>query len=348
MVGGKKIEAHQGTNGDWSDNFFSGASASLCSKVILQPFDTSKTVLQATKELRGGYTNLAQCMVGLVRNRGFGALYTGFLASIAVSAPSSAVFAAGYEFSKTWIEKASQDTALPLLQLAPVLAAAFGNVAASVVRVPPEIIKQRVQAGIYRNVFEATTSVWMKEGVTGFYRGYTAMVARDIPYSALQFMTFEILKRRRLRTRLNSKQQSKPKNGEGMMTDMWMGAIAGAVASTLTTPLDVVKTRVMTQTLAGRALYPGLPATVKQIWIEEGLVGFGRGMLPRVLYKVPASAVFLVCYEAMKRILSSARRARQMKHIKSEKASFIPIHPIAEDCKLPSEATVRKAKPAIA
>lgn len=106
--------------------------------------------VQATKELRGGYTNLAQCMVGLVRNRGFGALYTGFLASIAVSAPSSAVFAAGYEFSKAWVEKASHDSALPLLQLAPVLAAAFGNVAASVVRVPPEIIKQRVQAGIYR------------------------------------------------------------------------------------------------------------------------------------------------------------------------------------------------------
>ncbi|KAL2649808.1 hypothetical protein R1flu_017936 [Riccia fluitans] len=335
------------TSGVWTDNFMSGASASLCSKIILQPFDTSKTLLQATKDLRGGYSNLAQCMVGLVRNRGFGALYTGFLASIAVSAPSSAVFAAGYEFSKTWIEKAAQDKAVPLLQVAPILAAAFGNLVASVVRVPPEIIKQRVQAGIHQNVFEATRAVWMKEGLAGFYRGYTAMVARDIPYSALQFMTFEILKKRR-RNGLSSSQQQQgnvKKNGKDFMTDLWMGAIAGAVASSLTTPLDVVKTRVMTQTVTQKLAQPELSNVIKQIWVEEGFVGFGRGMLPRVLYKVPASAVFLVCYEAMKRVLSSTRRARQVKSSRIEKARSIPFRPIPEGCKLTPEAAHLRTTP---
>ncbi len=100
---------------------------------------------QAAGELRGRYAgNLSQCMVRLVKERGLGGLYTGFLASIAVSAPSSAVFAVGYEFSKNALEST------PLHQFAPVLAAALGNVTASIVRVPPEVIKQRVQAAVYK------------------------------------------------------------------------------------------------------------------------------------------------------------------------------------------------------
>lgn len=101
-------------------------------------------MLQAAGEVRGQYGSLCQCMVKLVKERGVCGLYTGFLASVAVSAPSSAVFAAGYEFSKI----APEST--PLHQFAPVLAAALGNVSASVVRVPPEVIKQRVQAGVYK------------------------------------------------------------------------------------------------------------------------------------------------------------------------------------------------------
>jgi hypothetical protein len=108
---------------------------------------------QASAEVRGEYSNLAQCVAGVVRDGGVPKLYTGLLASVAVSAPSSAVFVACYECSKNAIETATSE--LPprfqsLHDFVPLLAAAVGNVAASVVRVPPEVIKQRVQAGIYR------------------------------------------------------------------------------------------------------------------------------------------------------------------------------------------------------
>lgn len=108
---------------------------------------------QASAEVRGSYSNLAQCLAGIVRDGGIPKLYTGFIASVAVSAPSSAVFVACYECSKNAIERASSSFPAPFQTLedfVPLLAAAVGNVAASVVRVPPEVIKQRVQAGIYR------------------------------------------------------------------------------------------------------------------------------------------------------------------------------------------------------
>ncbi|KAH8965869.1 hypothetical protein BDL97_04G139000 [Sphagnum fallax] len=300
MRGGGGVQA-----GDWVENLLAGGTASTLSKIILQPFDTSKTLLQAVGELRGRYAgNLGQCMVRLVKERGLGGLYTGFLASIAVSAPSSAVFAVGYEFSKNALEST------PLHQFAPVLAAALGNVTASIVRVPPEVIKQRVQAAVYKNVFEATSQLWAKEGIQGFYCGYSSMLARDIPYSAVQFTVFEMLKKLRSQRLQKEGGQQAVKSGKHMANDLWMGAVAGAVASSLTNPLDVVKTRVMTQTRGGNVVHGGLRSIAKQIWMEE----------------VPASAVFLVCYEAMKRILRSARRARQQLKALPEESAKSRVH----------------------
>ncbi|XP_024399997.1 uncharacterized protein [Physcomitrium patens] len=265
---GSAVAVSSSSSSHWVDNLVAGGTASLCSKLVLQPLDIAKTILQASAEVRGSYSNLAQCLAGIVRDGGIPKLYTGFIASVAVSAPSSAVFVACYECSKNAIERASSSFPAPFQTLedfVPLLAAAVGNVAASVVRVPPEVIKQRVQAGIYRDIFQATRAVWATEGLPGFYCGYSMQVARDIPYSALQFMTFEYLKKRYShRENLHMDQ----KNSKRLVHDLCIGA---------------------------------------------GIAGFGRGMVPRVLYKVPASAVFLVCYEAIKRFLVTTRKVRPIR-----------------------------------
>jgi hypothetical protein len=49
------------------------------------------------------------------------------------------------------------------------------------------------------------------------------------------------------------------------------------VACTLTTPLDVAKTRVMTQNPSNPMIYLGLQATLQKIWLEE-VSGLGTGM----------------------------------------------------------------------
>lgn len=304
----------------WAENFISGASASFLSKLILQPFDTTKTILQASKQVRGSYSNLLDCAVGLVKTKGALSLYRGLIASVAVSAPSSAVFFTAYEYVKRHVETASKHPSLPLgflSPMSPIIAAALGNVVSSVVRVPPEVIKQRVQAGVHRDMLEAVGHIWRKEGFGGFYTGYSTMVARDIPYAAIQFTVFEALKRRRSRLLLQQKARAGASEDERLtqsaqlLSNLWMGAVSGAIASVMTAPIDVVKTRVMTQAAAQNGMYLGMRQTFARIWAEEGLVAFGRGLAPRVLYKVPASAVFLVCYEGIRRVLRTARLERE-------------------------------------
>lgn len=314
----------------WAENFVSGASASFLSKLILQPFDTTKTILQGSKEVRGQYNNLVECAVGLVRTKGTWSLYRGLLASVAVSAPSSAVFFTVYEQVKKAVETVSMHPSLPLgllLPAAPTIAAAVGNVFSSVVRVPPEVIKQRVQAGFYKNMLEAGVTIWKDEGIAGFYTGYSSMVARDIPYAAVQFTVFETFKRRRqnmLReraARLGVDENENLNQGAHLLSNLWIGGVSGAMASIVTSPIDVVKTRVMTQKIVGGGAYMGMRQTFARIWAEEGIVAFGRGLAPRVLYKVPASAVFLVCYEAIKRFFRAARLARESEKLKKRESS---------------------------
>lgn len=53
---------------------------------------------------------------------------------------------------------------------------------------------------------------------------------------------------------------------------------AGAVACTMTTPLDVAKTRVMTQNPLNPMMYMGLQATLQKIWLEE-VSRFGQELM---------------------------------------------------------------------
>eukprot|EP00898_Chlorokybus_atmophyticus_P008302 jgi/Chlat1/8473/Chrsp80S07881 len=281
--------------GHWSDSFIAGAAASLITKLQLQPFDTAKTLLQASTspDLRA-LPALCTCLSDVVKKQGFLGLYSGLVGSVATSAPASAVFFTSYEFFKSSLKNAPSAFA----PFSPAIAAALGNVVASGVRVPPELLKQRVQMGHHTNMLQAMYVTAQREGLKGFYRGYTAQLVRDVPYAMLQFAVFEALKRSR-------SEESQQSTGH-LLTGLWRGAVAGGVASALTTPLDVVKTRLMTQPtpLPGMPVaYRGMRHTAARIWTEEGALAFTRGIAPRLLYKIPASAIFLMSYEAIRRLL---------------------------------------------
>lgn len=50
------------------------------------------------------------------------------------------------------------------------------------VRIPCEVLKQRLQAGIFDNVGEALVGTWQQDGVKGFFRGTGATLCREVPF----------------------------------------------------------------------------------------------------------------------------------------------------------------------
>lgn len=127
----------------------------------------------------------------------------------------------------------------------------FADLAAAPAYVPSEVLKTRLQlqgrhnnpyfnSGYnYRGTLDAARTIYKVEGFGALFHGYKATLWRDLPFSALQFAFYEEL-------RDKAKQQI-GSNNIGLSLEIATAASAGGMAGIITTPLDVVKTRIQTQ-----------------------------------------------------------------------------------------------------
>lgn len=90
---------------------------------------------------------------------------------------------------------------------------------------------------------------------------------------------------------------------------MIAGGAAGASAAALTTPLDVCKTLLNTQE-DGVGRTQGLIQAVKKVYNVAGISGFFKGMQPRVLYQMPATAICWSTYEFFKYLLNRTHKSK--------------------------------------
>ncbi|CAL1412732.1 unnamed protein product [Linum trigynum] len=259
-----------------------GGLAGAFTYFCLLPLDAVKTKLQ-TKGASQIYAGTLDAVVKTFHEKGILGFYRGASAVIVGSAASSAVYFGTCEFGKSILSKF--DDFPPLL--IPPTAGAMGNIVSSAIMVPKELITQRMQAGAKGRSWEVLVKILEKDGVLGLYAGYSATLLRNLPAGVLSYSSFEYLKAAVLSKA--KKAQLQP------IESVVCGALAGAISASLTTPLDVVKTRLMTQ--MSREARGGVGDTVKQILMEEGWVGFTRGMGPRVLHSACFSAMGYFAFE---------------------------------------------------
>ncbi|GAA5884053.1 hypothetical protein JCM3774_001482 [Rhodotorula dairenensis] len=294
----------------------SGGLAGTSVDTLFFPIDTLKT--------------RAQSKQGFFAAGGFTGVYRGLGSAVVGSAPGASLFFTTYELSKSTLPRLvphlARDDLAPLLHMA---SASAGEVAACLVRVPTEVVKQRSQTSTTKGTaggsWAIAQDVWRTTGVRGFYRGFGSTVAREIPFTCLQFPLYERLKLFLARRRTDS----------GLVADLpaleaaACGSLAGGVAAGLTTPLDVAKTRIM---LSSKATTPSpipgansaaaapapAPAPVastsfrvvlRQIYVEEGAGALFAGVVPRVIWISAGGAVFLGVYEWSKKALQGRATA---------------------------------------
>eukprot|EP01135_Chromosphaera_perkinsii_P005716 Nk52_evm16s359 gene=Nk52_evmTU16s359 len=224
-----------------------GGLGGMCGDFFAHSIDTTKTRIQS-----GMHSTTLGAVKSLYREGIVSGFYRGIGPAMVGSLFSSMIYFGNYEYAKEKLlllkgENISETYAY-------FLAGAFGDLTASVIYVPLEVAKTRMQLQgsryvdfRYRNTIHALYSIYKREGIrNGLYSGLKATILRDMPFSAIQFTVYE-------HTRLHFiSQRAQSTHGKGYTTpseDFMAGGFAGAIAGFLTTPLDVIKTRLQTKIL---------------------------------------------------------------------------------------------------
>ena len=116
-----------------------------------------------------------------------------------------------------------------------------------------------------------------------------------VPFSAIYFPTYAHLK--------SDFFGETATNKLGVVQLLTAGAIAGMPAAYLTTPCDVIKTRLQVEARKGETKYTGLRHCATTVWKEEGLKAFFKGGPARIFRSSPQFGFTLAAYEVLQTML---------------------------------------------
>ncbi|OAQ63433.1 mitochondrial carrier protein [Pochonia chlamydosporia 170] len=283
-----------------SYNFALGSVAGAFGAFMVYPIDLVKTRLQNQRGAQPGqrlYKNSIDCFQKVIRNEGFRGLYSGVLPQLVGVAPEKAIKLTVNDLVRR--QFTDKQGRIPLS--AEILAGATAGGCQVVFTNPLEIVKIRLQVqGEVAKTLEGTpkrSAMWIVRnlGLMGLYKGASACLLRDVPFSAIYFPTYSHLKKDFF--------GESPTKKLGVLQLLTAGAIAGMPAAYLTTPCDVIKTRLQVEARKGEASYTGLRHAAKTIWKEEGFTAFFKGGPARIFRSSPQFGFTLAAYEVLQTLL---------------------------------------------
>jgi solute carrier family 25 (mitochondrial iron transporter), member 28/37 len=251
---------------------------------------------------------------------GWSRLFRGIQAVLVGCVPAHALYFSSYETVKAAFLKEDGRAST----IGSSLAGAAAVTSHDLIMTPLDTVKQRLQIGHYVDARHAARSIYQNEGFVALYRSFPITLLSNIPYGMVMVTTHEACKQM-----LRDRWEGRPKQQWQIV--LIASSVAGLVASAVTTPLDRIKTALQTQELTpicGRRKH-NCPLKSKQnlatmgisssiapkhinwqqaattIWVEEGFLGFWRGILPRILSHTPAVAISWTTYETVKHYLLS-------------------------------------------
>ena len=245
--------------------------------------DTIKTRLQSGQGFRAA--------------GGFRGIYAGVGSAALGAAPGAALFFVTYERIKAAFQGQYAETSRAE-SIGHMIAASVGEVAACAVRVPTEVVKQRAQAKQHPGSLAALQAILVQRHLIGnfavlkeLYRGWTITVVREVPFTVIQFPLWEAMKK--------SWRVHRGRDTSTALESAVFGSVAGALAAAITTPLDVLKTRMMLSTEAVKA-----SVMLTRIIRKNGPQAFFAGIGPRVLWISVGGFVFLGSYQLAQNALA--------------------------------------------
>lgn len=290
-------------------HFVAGGLGGMCGAVVTAPFDVVKTRLQSSMfqastsaATRSGnlfyhFVETGHILRDIFRNEGVPALFKGLGPTLVGVIPARSInfftYGNGKQIIANQLNEGRENAAVHLG------AAAFAGVATSTCTNPIWVVKTRMQLSAstsepFNSALSCIKHILRNEGVLGMYKGLSASYL-GVSEGVIQWTLYEQLKKavKTGTSRLDS-------HGGSLEWAGMLGAAGGAkmVASLITYPHEVIRTRLRQPTINGALKYTGLYQTLRLIIAEEGARALYGGLSAHLLRVIPNAAVMYSIYEA--------------------------------------------------
>ncbi|XP_050299679.1 mitochondrial glycine transporter-like isoform X2 [Anthonomus grandis grandis] len=267
--------------------FLAGSFSGTCSTVLFQPLDLVKTRLQNTPTKisvngRHGAISMLSIFANIVQQDHIKGLWKGMVPSLARCVPGVGLYFCILDYTKFHYLKGKTPTALESVTMGFCARSLSGAIL-----IPITVVKTRFESGVYdyNSLASALKQIYRTEGIRGMTCGLVPTLFRDAPFSGLYLMFYNQTKQLVSRDLLNSPYSSP--------IHFSCGLTAGILASIVTQPADVLKTKMQ--------LYPNkfnnLWSVIVYVQGNYGIRGFFKGMVPRTLRRTLMAAMAWTVYE---------------------------------------------------
>ena len=256
---------------------------------------------------------------------------------ILITIPSSGAFFTTYEALKYHLNESAPLNSTLYIPEAAVNAVSSGGaeLVSCAILTPAEVLKQNAQMIGRDGKKSGISSSWQvlkqfKNNPSRLFRGYTALASRNLPFTGLQFPVFEHLKKYFLNKR-KAQNGGKPVDGifERASITAMSASMAGSGAAWITTPIDVVKTRIMlaageevaasAHVESSQRMSPQMKQAAeksgwmvaREIFRTQGVWGMFRGGVLRAAWTALGSGLYLGVYEGGRFYLEGQRKAAE-------------------------------------
>ncbi|XP_066595317.1 mitochondrial glycine transporter-like isoform X2 [Prorops nasuta] len=269
-------------------SFLAGSFSGTFSTILFQPLDLVKTRLQSTVKANvGSRKGMFSTFVFIVQKENVFGLWKGMTPSITRVIPGVGL----YFSSLHWLRLAChlEDP------LTPIQAITLGVTARSMcgaLLIPITVVKTRYESGVYKynGISDALKIIYKQEGVRGLSSGLLPTLLRDAPFSGIYLMFYTQLK-------IVANPHEIPYNKSSPTIHFICGILAGILASVVTQPADVIKTKMQLYPSEYKHFYN---ATLF-IYKKYGIFGYFKGIVPRLLRRTLMTTMAWTVYEELTR-----------------------------------------------
>ncbi|KAM0745738.1 putative flavin-adenine dinucleotide transporter [Meredithblackwellia eburnea MCA 4105] len=303
------------------DQAFCGIGAGIVSTFVMHPLDLVKVRFQvatASNARQGILREIWNAVADIGRQEGVKGMYRGLTPNLVGNASSWGLYFLWYTMIKA--RKDGGDPSVKLSAGQHLLASAESGVITAVMTNPLWVVKTRMfttspgSPNAYKNVFDGLNKLARQEGLRGLSKGM-ALALFGVSNGAIQFMTYEELKRWRIDVRRkwlgNAATEEEAKSLSNIEYILMSGS-AKLVAIGITYPYQVVRSRIQYQPPTIPP-YTSIPNCIQRTFASEGISGFYKGLATNAVRILPGTCVTFVVYEQLSRFLERRARVRDVR-----------------------------------